>query len=589
MQNQLQTSPQGNRTTRLQSLVKLTQKVRKHVFFLAILNFSNGSLEAIFLVSAARVGLAITSDNKQIVLTHRMSFSIGVAFLFLLSLLLVRLLSSLLVIRITQKVIYNISVDLRKNLSHSFLRASWAIQQAQPAGVLQQLVITFPNQGANLISILAVSLGAGLTLVSMLLVSIFIDPVSTLVVIFILIVLSLVLLPMRNRAGKRSGETIKPQVAFSSGVAQVGNLGLEIQAFGVQEQSERFLDHLITEDASAQRRIGIVTTSVGPVYVTLAYAAVVSALVVVALFGVDKIQSTGAVMLVMLRALGYGQTLQQGSLTLAQIVPFLNKIESTIREFEDNKATSGNLEILKIGEIEFVDVSFSYYADEPVIKNISCKMLPGKSYGIIGPSGSGKSTFVQLLLGLRDPEKGLVIVNGTDLRDIDRKKWASKVAFVPQDSTLITGTIAENIYFFRSGITEQEMFDAASAANFLEDIRQLPNGFNTYLGENGQQLSGGQKQRLSIARALVGKPELLILDEPTSALDMKSESIIRETIFSLNGKVTVVVIAHRLSTLNVCDELLVIQKGELTAFATADELSKNNEFFIEALRLAEVS
>jgi ABC-type multidrug transport system fused ATPase/permease subunit len=310
---------------------------------------------------------------------------------------------------------------------------------------------------------------------------------------------------------------------------------------------------------------------------------------VVAFFGPDKIQSSGAVMLVMLRALGYGQTLQQGSIILAQIFPFLNKIEDTISEFENNKATSGKLDLLNVGEIEFVNVSFNYQVERPVIKNISCKMIPGKSYGIIGPSGSGKSTFVQLLLGLRDPENGSITVQGIDLRDIDREVWTSKVAFVPQDATLITGTVAENISFFRPGITEVEMFEAARAANFLEDIRQLPNGFNTHLGERGQELSGGQRQRLSIARALVGNPELLILDEPTSALDMKSESIIRDTIADLNGKVTVVVIAHRLSTLNVCDKLLVIQKGELTAFATAEELSKNNEFYMEALRLAEVS
>jgi ATP-binding cassette subfamily B protein len=589
MQTNTQISLQHTRNTKVQSLNNLTQNVRKHIVALVILNFASGALEAAFLVSVARIGLAITSDSKQIAFTSSLNLTVGMALLFVIFLLVVRLLTSLLAIRITYWVTYNVSVDLRKNLSHSFLRASWAIQQAQPAGILQQLVITFPNQGAGLITGLSTSLGAGLTLLSMLLISVFVDPTSTLVVIFLLILLSLILRPLRNRAGKRSGETIEPQVAFSNGVAQVGSLGLEIQAFGVQKQSEQFLDQLIVADASAQRRIGLISTSVGPAYVTLAYSAVVSALVVVAFFGTDKIQSSGAVMLVMLRALGYGQTLQQGSITLAQIFPFLNKIENTIREFEDNKATSGIMDLRNVGEIIFEDVSFSYQSDRPVIKNISCKMIPGESYGIIGPSGSGKSTLVQLLLGLRDPEEGIITVRGIDLRDIDRKKWTSKVAFVPQDAVLITGTVAENISFFRSDITDQEMFEAARAANFLDDIEQLPNGFNTHLGERGQELSGGQRQRLSIARALVGNPELLILDEPTSALDMKSESIIRDTIASLSGKVTVVVIAHRLSTLNVCDKLLVIQKGELTAFATAEELSKNNDFYMEALRLAEVS
>jgi ABC-type multidrug transport system fused ATPase/permease subunit len=589
MRSNTQTSLQNTRNSKFKSLNNLTRNVQKHITALVVLNFASGALEAAFLVSVARIGLAVTSDSEKIAITPSINLTIGVAFLFVIFLLVMRLLTSLLVIRINYLITYNVSVDLRKNLSHSFLRASWSIQQAQPAGILQQLVINFPNTGAVLITGLSASLGAGLTLLSMLLISVFVDPISTLVVVSLLILLSLILRPLRNRAGKRSGETIEPQVAFSNGVAQVGSLGLEIQAFGVQKQTEQFLDQLIVADASAQRRIAVLASSVGPAYVTLAYSAVVSALVVVAFFGPDKIQSSGAVMLVMLRALGYGQTLQQGSIILAQIFPFLSKIEDTISEFEENRATSGKLDLLNVGEIEFADVSFNYQAERPVIKKISCKMIPGKSYGIIGPSGSGKSTFVQLLLGLRDPENGSITVQGINLRDIDREVWTSKVAFVPQDATLITGTVAENISFFRPGITEAEMFEAARAANFLEDIQQLPNGFNTHLGERGQELSGGQRQRLSIARALVGNPELLILDEPTSALDMKSESIIRDTIADLNGKVTVVVIAHRLSTLNVCDKLLVIQKGELTAFATAEELSKNNEFYMEALRLAEVS
>jgi ABC-type multidrug transport system fused ATPase/permease subunit len=348
------------------------------------------------------------------------------------------------------------------------------------------------------------------------------------------------------------------------------------------------MDTLITADAAANRRVGLVKYSINPVYVTLAYGAVLASLVVIASLGTEKLQSSGAVMLIMLRALSYGQLLQQGSAALSQVLPLLNQIEQTTNYFVANRATNGTRRIDQIGPIELSNVSFEYVSEHAVLQEISCQLVAGDSYGIIGPSGSGKSTLVQLLLGIREPESGSITANGIDLREIDRSSWTSKVAFVPQDATLITGTVAENIAFYRPGISEQQMIDAARAAHFLDDIQKLPEGFNTNLGERAQQLSGGQRQRLSITRALVGNPELLILDEPTSALDMKSESVIRDTIAALNGQVTVVVIAHRLSTLDVCNRLMVIQEGQLKAFATPTELAADNDFYKEALRLAGV-
>jgi ABC-type multidrug transport system fused ATPase/permease subunit len=453
---------------------------------------------------------------------------------------------------------------------------------------MQQLVVTFPNQGSGLITQLANSMGAAITLTSMLVTAVVVDPTATVVVVLVLMILASLLRPLRGRLGKQSRESIDPQVSFSNGVAQVGTLGLEIQAFGVKREVESFLDDLIKTDALAQRRVGLIANSIGPAYVGLAYLAVISALVVIASLGMDRVQSSGAVMLVMLRTLSYGQTLQQGSASLAQIFPFLNKIDETIEKFQLNEATSGEEIISHVGLIEFKDVNFLYVKNRPVLRDISFQLLPGYSYGIVGPSGSGKSTLVQLLLGIREPNSGTISSNNTNLNEIDRTSWTSKVAFVPQDATLITGTVAENIAFYRPGITDERMIEAARAAHVLEDILRLPQGFNTNLGERAQQLSGGQRQRLSIARALVGNPELLILDEPTSALDMKSESIIRDTIAALNGKVTVVVIAHRLTTLDACSKIMVIQDGELKAFATPSELAIDNDFYKEALRLAGV-
>ena len=177
-------------------------------------------------------------------------------------------------------------------------------------------------------------------------------------------------------------------------------------------------------------------------------------------------------------------------------------------------------------------------------------------------------------------------MGGTELRDVSRSWWSGRVAFMAQDALLFTGTVAENIRFFRDGIDDEALRTAARQANVLGDIEALPRGFDTHLGERGTQLSGGQRQRLSIARALAGRPELLVLDEPTSALDGRSEALIRDTMAALKGAVTVVVIAHRMSTLDICDRIMVIEDGRLTGFGTPAALHDDSSFYQGAMALA---
>ena len=570
--------------SRMKGLNALIKDIRLKIALLSATHFLSGVLEAAFLVLIARAGLAITKGETTLAFATILSMSINDTLLLTASILFTRLCLSLIGVRINAGITYRIAVNLRTKLSHAFLRSSWNVQQAQPAGVLQQLLITFPTQGTVLTTQLANSLGAGLTLISMLSISLTVDFLSTVIVIGLLVILGSVLRPLRSRLNRRSQASIDPQVALSNGVAQISTLGLEIQAFGVQSQAEQFIDKLVESDAKSNRRVGLIAHSISPIYVTLAYGAVLAALVVIASIDNNRLQSSGAVMLIMLRALSYGQMLQQGSAALAQIVPLLNRIEKTTEFFGKNKSTSGEKIINTVGEIELQHIHFFYKPDKPALEDISVVLKKGFCYGIIGPSGSGKSTLVQLLLGIRNPDIGLITVDGIDLHQIDRTSWSSKVAFVPQDATLITGTVAENIAFYRTGITEEQLVNAARAAHFLDDIQNLSDSFNTHLGERGQQLSGGQRQRLSIARALVGNPELLILDEPTSALDVKSESVIQKTIENLHGKVTVLIIAHRLSTLDVCDKLLVIQEGQLKALGTPSELASSNDFYLDALR-----
>ena len=573
---------------RFRGISRLTDDVRPHMVLISTFAFINGLLEAGFLVVIARIALALTEGNDLIHITNGFELTIYQGLAVAAVLIFVRLVFSLGVVRVSTSLVFRVGVSLRLRLSHAFLDSSWAIQQSQPAGTLQQLVVAFPTQGSSLIHALATSLGAGITLVAMMAVSFLVNFFATLTVFVALFLFSGILRPLRNRLNQLSAASIAPQVSFSNGVAQIGTLGLEIHSFGVSEQVKNKIDQLIFNEGEAQRKVRSTSTSIGPAYVSLAYLAVVIAVLLVALLGTGQLGSAGAVMVIMLRTLGYGQQLQNGSVSISLIQPFIDLIEKTIVTYQDSSQENGAFQIQKIGSLQFDKVSFCYSPDTPILNGISFDIKQGEAIGVVGPSGSGKSTLVQLLLGIRTPTSGSITADGTDLMEIDRSSWASKVAFVPQDATLITGTVAENIAFYRPGISEQQMTEAARSAHVLDDIQKLPHGFDTDLGERAQQLSGGQRQRLSIARALVGSPELLILDEPTSALDMKSESVIRDTIAALNGRVTVVVIAHRLSTLDVCDRLMVIQEGQLKAFATPKELAVDNGFYKEVLRLAGV-
>ena len=246
----------------------------------------------------------------------------------------------------------------------------------------------------------------------------------------------------------------------------------------------------------------------------------------------------------------------------------------------------GGRPVQSIGELEVDRLSFEYVHGQPVLRDISFTVQRGEIIGIVGPSGGGKSTLVQLLLGLRDPDRGSIMVDGMPIGQFSKKEWARKVTFVPQAAHLIAGTVADNIRFLRTDVSDADVERASRLAHLHDDVMGFPEHYERSVGEHGGYLSGGQQQRLCIARALVEQPELLILDEPTSALDVRSEHLVRTTLLGLKDRMTVIVIAHRLSTLDICDRIMVIQSGELKGFDAPAKLEAENDFYREALVLS---
>lgn len=231
------------------------------------------------------------------------------------------------------------------------------------------------------------------------------------------------------------------------------------------------------------------------------------------------------------------------------------------------------------GRVEFRDVSFSYGRGHPVLRKLAMVCEAGKTTALVGPSGGGKSTILNLVLRLYDPSDGQVFIDGTDLRHATFRSLRERISFVGQGTFLFSASVLENIRFGRPGASDDEVIEAARAANAHEFITGLPQGYQTPVGENGAFLSGGQKQRLAIARAILKDSPILLLDEATSALDSTSEALVQGAIHRLTRGRTTIVIAHRLSTVLEADKICVIAAGELVEEGTTEELLARGGMF----------
>ena len=224
------------------------------------------------------------------------------------------------------------------------------------------------------------------------------------------------------------------------------------------------------------------------------------------------------------------------------------------------------------GRVTFEDVTFEYRSGEPALRNMSIDVAPGQVLAIVGPSGAGKSTIANLIPRFYDPQAGRIRIDGVDIRDVTVASLREQLAMVPQDTILFSASIHENILYGRLDATREEVMAAAQASNAHNFILQLPDGYETQIGERGCQLSGGQRQRIAIARAILKNPRILILDEATSALDAESERLVQDALDTLMVGRTTFVIAHRLSTIQRADRILVLEKGRMVECGTHADL-----------------
>ncbi len=288
-------------------------------------------------------------------------------------------------------------------------------------------------------------------------------------------------------------------------------------------------------------------------------------------------------LLLMARIMQKFKSLQQLSIVVSNL-PGVALIEEQYDKLRQNTVDEISLDSIVFEKtIHIRNLFFSYDLNTKanqsmILKNISFEIPKGSMCGIIGGSGAGKTTFIDLLLGFLEPTDGDIYIDNKSFKEINKLNLLSIIGYVPQDAFLLNDTIYNNIDFYRD-LNKKDIIDASMSANCLEFIEKMPKGFETLVGDNGVKLSGGQRQRICLARALAGNPQILILDEATSSLDTHSELIIKAAVEKLKSRLTIIVIAHRLSTVINADQIAVFSKGKLCEIGSPDFLLMQNGHF----------
>jgi len=299
------------------------------------------------------------------------------------------------------------------------------------------------------------------------------------------------------------------------------------------------------------------------------------------LFGNSSVKVTGTIALLAVvswRVIPAMSRIMNSFNAIRQALPYvevgLGYLAETEKQLNHNDAIKP-LPAQFANSLKLENVSFSYAdASQPALENISIELKKGESLGIIGSSGAGKSTLTDILIGILSPSAGRILLDGKELNAENISSWQRLIGYVPQTPYIVPASLAENIAF---GVSPQEIdrdrvLECCRMAAMEDFLHQLPDGIDTYLGERGTRLSGGQRQRVAIARALYHEPKVLVFDEATSALDNKNEAAIQQIIYSLRNKITRVIIAHRPTTIESCDQLAWIQKGHIKMTGSAVEV-----------------
>ncbi len=561
---------------------------RSRLALLSLASVVAGLAEAVLLTLIAAIAGALAL-SKSSVDTHlgpiHVNASLSTLFVIGIALAVARGVLQIVVAYLPASMSAHANATLRRKLFDAFTGTSWAVQSAERDGHFQSLINTHVSSACQAMIAMGVAISSTLMLATLLASALALSVIIAVIIITVSLTLFAVLRPLSHRlrafAKRLSGENIE----FSKTVQEVVLMAEETQVFGVSDTYRSAFYDRLERVRRPLLRTRFLSKALPAAYQSLALLLIMVALVVVYLVGATGITSLGAVVLLLIRSLSYGQQIQASTANLDELIPFMHRLGDAIEYYEGNRRPDGTREVPTIRRVGMEDVRFSYVDGIEVVKGISFDVRMGEAVGIVGPSGAGKSSLVQLLLRLREPSSGRVYVNDDNAADLRLAGWQKQVAYVPQTPQLIYGTVAENIRYFRPGVSDEDVEQAARRAHIHDEIMSWPKGYDTVVGQRASAVSGGQRQRICLARALADNPSVLILDEPTSALDVKSELLVQESLRGLKGEVILFLVAHRLSTLSICDRVMVVVGGRLEAIDEPTALVSHNAFYREVTEI----
>lgn len=407
----------------------------------------------------------------------------------------------------------------------------------------------------------------------------------TVVVCVVGFALILIFLPLRRKSRQFGDEMIRISRDFYSELFNQLNSIKEMRTYGVEAahaQSYRALNRAFLDAQVKYVRMRAMPT----VVYSIAAAVLVSVVFMLSVI-VMEIETARLMVMVLIfsRLWPVFSSWQSTILNIQTYIPALEKLNNAVAELNASASEQyGSEPISFTRKISFEDVAFRYASSESmVLENIHFSLEYGKITALVGRSGAGKSTIADLLMGFLHPESGQICVDDVPLTSENTLAWRKFIGYIPQNPLIINASVRENLRRFHPDATEAEMIEALKRSVAWDFVEKLPQGLDTVLGDQGVRLSGGERQRIVLARVLMGNPKVIILDEATSALDYESENAVRDVLRTLQTDAAILVIAHRLATVLIADEAVVLKHGKITEIGTISELIKNPDGYLAGM------